>query len=297
LPGNYGQTKPLIFLRALYCVGSNYRPLRGGAAKAIGCPATGAAARNFRRNNPALFSASGVSDHPYPDNGSPVRDGLNDPNFAAFPALGKFGRELDRLTGTYGAHPHFGVYNTEYGYITHPPARRHYVSQNTAAFYLNWAEYLSYKNARIKSYMQYLFNDPGPNAGAYAGFASGLRTANNQPKPAYYAYRMPLYMPRGSFSHRQSVEVWGAARPAPFASLDGFGTQHARLQFKAVHAGWKTLTTFKVNRAGGYYDLHAKFPKSGQVRVTWTYPVSDSLFNSDLHGSTASSRTVNIKVH
>jgi hypothetical protein len=295
LPGDYGQTKPLLFIRTLYCLNANNRPLRGGAAGAVGCPTSGAAARRFRANNPALFNASGVSDHPYPDNGSPVRDGLNDPNFAAFPALGKLGRLLDRLTGTYGSHTHFGIYNTEYGYITHPPARAHYVSQNTAAYYLNWAEYLSYKNPRVKSYMQYLLEDPGPNAGAYAGFSSGLETARGRPKPAFYAYRMPLFMPRTSFSHRQSVEVWGAVRPAPFASQDGFGTQTARVQFKAAHAGWKTVSTFKVNHAGGYYDLHLKFPKSGQVRVQWTFPVSDSLFT--LHGYTVSSRTVNIKVH
>jgi hypothetical protein len=295
LPGNYGQTKPLIFLRTLYCVGSNYRPLRGGAASAVGCPTTGAAARRFRANNPALFSASGVSDHPYADHSSPVRDGLNDPNFAAFPALGKFGREVDRLTGTYGAHPHLSIYNTEYGYITHPPSHAPYVSPDTAALYLNWAEYISYKNPRVKSYMQYLLRDPGPNAGPYAGFASGLETAGGRPKATFYAFRMPLYLPHTSFSHSKAVEVWGAVRPAPFAALDGFGTQQARLQLKPAHSGWKTLTTFKVNHAGGYYDLHVKFPQSGQVRVQWTFPVSDSLF--DLHGFTASSRTVNIKAH
>jgi hypothetical protein len=297
LPGNYGQTKPLSFLRTLYCVGSNYRPLRGGAAGAVGCPTTGAAARRFRASNPALFNASGVSDHPYADHGSPIRDGLSDPNFAAFPALGKMGRELDRLTGTYGAHSHFAIYNTEYGYITHPPSHAPYVSPDTAAFYMNWAEYISYKNPRVKSYMQYLLKDPPANAGPYAGFASGLETASGRPKATFYAYRMPLYLPRTSFSHNQRVEVWGAVRPAPFAALDGFGTQHARLELKVAHSGWKTLTTFKVNHAGGYYDLHVKFPKSGQVRAQWTYPASDSLFDSGLHGFTASSRTVNIKAH
>jgi hypothetical protein len=143
--------------------------------------------------------------------------------------------------------------------------------------------------------MQYLLKDPPANAGPYAGFASGLEKANGAPKPAFYAYRLPLYLPRTSFSHKQAVEVWGAVRPAPFAVLDGFGVQRARLQLRAAHSGWKTLSTFKVNHAGGYYDLHVKFPKSGQVRVQWTFPVSDSLF--DLHGFTASSRTVSIKVH
>lgn len=287
LPGNYGQTKPLLFLRTLYCVGP----------RSPGCPTTAAGRRRFRANNPALFNASGVSDHPYADHGSPVSDGLNDPNFAAFPALNRFGRLLDRLTGAWGGHPHFALYNTEYGYITHPPSHPPYVSPNTAAYYLNWAEYISYRNRRIKSYMQYLLKDPPPNAGPYAGFASGLETARGAPKATFYAFRMPLFLPRTSFSHRRRVEVWGAVRPAPFATLDGFGVQRARLQLRAPHAGWKTLTTFRVNHAGGYYDLHVRFPRSGQVRVQWTFPKSDRLFKADLRGFTASSRTVSIRVH
>ena len=48
LPGNFGQTKPLQFLRTLYCVDSNYRELRGRAARAVGCPLTAAGSRSFR---------------------------------------------------------------------------------------------------------------------------------------------------------------------------------------------------------------------------------------------------------
>ncbi len=297
LPGNYGQTKPLIFIRTLFCLGSNYRKLSGGAARAVGCPTTGSASRRFRAANPGLFNASGVSDHPYPDNLSPVRDGRNDPNFAAFSSLGTFGRELDRVTGIYGAHPHYGIYNTEYGYITHPPARRHYVSPNTAAYYINWAEYLSYKNPRVKSYMQYLLTDPPATAGPYAGFASGLETSSGRPKATFYAYRMPLYMPRTAFSHRQSVEVWGAVRPAPFARLDGFGTQTARVELKPARSGWQTISTFRVSSSSGYFDLHLRFPRSGQVRVQWTFPRGDALFSPGLSGFTATSRSFAVSVH
>ena len=52
--------KPLIFLRSLYCVDSNYRELRGSAGVAQGCPTTAAGSRSFRKQNPALFSASGL---------------------------------------------------------------------------------------------------------------------------------------------------------------------------------------------------------------------------------------------
>jgi hypothetical protein len=49
--GDFGGVKPLRFLRALYCVGSDYRPLRGAAARARGCPTTTAGSRAFATQN------------------------------------------------------------------------------------------------------------------------------------------------------------------------------------------------------------------------------------------------------
>jgi hypothetical protein len=294
-PGNYGQTKPLQFIRTLYCLSPSYHQLRGSAARSVGCPTSGAGSRRFRAQNPGLFSASGVSDHPYPDNLSPVRDGRTDPDFAAFPDLGNLARTLDRATGSYGAHPHFSIYNTEYGYITSPPASRHYVSQATASYYINWAEYLSYKNSRVKSYMQYLLMDPPASSGPYSGFASGLETPSGVHKANYDAYRMPFYMPRTSFSRSSSVEVWGNARPAGFEKVGGYGTQQAQVQ-EQIGSAWKTLNTVNLNGVQGYFDVRMKFPSSGQVRLQWTYP-TDPLLPSGFSGHTIYSRSFNIKVH
>src|SRR5207248_1837885 len=58
LPGSFSTTKPLPFLRTLYCLDSRYRLLRGGAAAAVGCPPTPSASA-FRGQHPALFGASG----------------------------------------------------------------------------------------------------------------------------------------------------------------------------------------------------------------------------------------------
>ncbi|MGH3416763.1 MAG: hypothetical protein ACRDSS_09875, partial [Actinocrinis sp.] len=44
-PGNLGQTRPLLFIRDLYCVSSSFRPLRGAAARAAGCPTSRGAQR------------------------------------------------------------------------------------------------------------------------------------------------------------------------------------------------------------------------------------------------------------
>ena len=298
LPGFYGQTRPLLFLRDLYCVNSKFQPLRGGAASAIACPPSSAASRRFRSQNPALFNATGVSDHPYPQGESPASNAGDKVDFARFNDLGNLARELDHLTRIYGSGKHFPLYNTEYGYITRPPKGAPYPSPTTAAYFINWAEYLSYKNPRVKSYMQYLLTDPPPNAGAYAGFASGLETYRGVPKATFYAFRMPLYMPSTSFSRNQTVEVWGDVRPAPFATLDGFGVQHAQIQLQAGHGAWQTIATVAVASSTGYFDVRIKFPSSGSVRLAWTYPSTDSLLESpDVAGQTIYSRTFGVKVH
>ena len=298
LPGDAGQTKPIEFVRMLYCLDSSYRPLRGVNARALGCPASNAASRGFRRANPALFSASGVSDHPYAITASPVSDGVSDPDYATFPNLGRFATALDRSARTYGARPRFPIYNTEYGYITNPPHppdnNGRYASWATASTWINWAEYLSYKNSRIKSYMQYLLTDPSPTTGAYSGFASGLQTYKGQHKSTYDAYRMPVFMPTTSFSRRRKVEVWGAARPAPFAAIDGFTPATVQIQLRRGRS-WTTVATTGTH-GGGYFDVRIQFPASGLVRLQWTYPADPMLPKAD-DGTTIHSRSFAISVH
>ena len=302
-PGNYGQTQPLLFIRALYCVDSSYRELRGSLAGAEGCPTSSAASRRFRSQNPALFSASGVGDHPYPINLSPVSDGRSDPNFAAFPDLGNLAGVLDRTQRVYGSGTKFPIYNDEYGYITNPPnggvvpGGGHYLSQATAAYYINWAEYLSYKNRRIKSYMQFLLTDPSKIKGQGL-FASGLLTASGVQKQTYSAYRLPLYMPVTTFKGGQSVEVWGAVRPAGFMTSDTHQAQQVHIQLQPNSRGaFRTINTIKISSREGYFDIHMKFPSSGTVRLVWTYPSMDSLLPPGAPGATVYSRHVQIKVH
>ncbi|MFZ0088708.1 MAG: hypothetical protein WAL63_04325 [Solirubrobacteraceae bacterium] len=297
LPGNGGQTKPLAYIRTLYCVDSRYRQLRGSLAKAEGCPTSAGASRRFRSQNPALFGASGVGDHPYPGNQNPVTDGRSDPDFAAFPDLGNMERVLDRANGAYGSGKKYSIYNDEYGYITNPPNRGvvpvtggRYVSPATAAYYINWAEYLSWKSSRIASYMQYLLQDPAPTT-AIGGFASGLEFYGGRHKPGYDAYRLPVYMPHTSFSRSANEEIWGAVRPAPFMSKDGNGPQTVSIQLNN-----KTIKTVTVG-AGGYFDINTKFPSSGSVRLAWRYPNANPFLPASDLGATVYSRSFTIKVH
>ena len=305
-PGNFGQTKPLQFIRTLYCVDSSYRELRGAAAAAVGCPTNAAGSRSFRRKNPALFNASGFATHPYPINKPPTQASSNDPDFTEFSELPRLATTLDRLQRIYGSGKHYPIYNNEYGYITNPPnhSSAHFVSPTTAAYYDNWAEYLSWRSSRIANSMQFLLYDPNPtkNVPEYGGFASGLIFYGGARKPGYNAYRLPLFLPVTSVKRGRPVEVWGCLRPAHFARLDSGGTpQQVQIQFQRGSSGaFTTLRTVTVTNTRGYFDLHMTFPASGSVRLAWSYPPDDALLTPSLitpgDADTVYSRTVTVKV-
>ncbi len=305
LPGNFGQAKPMQFIRTLYCVSSSYQQLRGAAAAAVGCPTSAAGSRRFRSAHPALFGASGFGAHPYPVNLPPTEASSTDPDFTEFSELPRLAGALDRLQRIYGSGRRFPIYNTEYGYITNPPnnSASHFVSPGTAAYYINWAEYLSWRSGRIASAMQYLLYDPNPlRAPEFGGFASGLISYSGTPKPGYDAYRMPLFLPSTSARRGQRLEVWGCVRPAHFAALDtGEKPQQVQIQFQRGSQGaFATLRTVTVTSARGYFDLGMAFPASGSVRLAWSYPPNDPLLTPSLAdpgaADTVYSRTVKVTV-
>ena len=134
------------------------------------------------------------------------------------------------LQRAYGSHERFPIYDTEYGYITHPPNAKAYVSPATAAYYINWAEYLSWKQPRVASTMQYLLYDPprqATNAGD-GGFTSGLLFSNGRRKPAFAAYRLPLYLPVTSTRRGRRARGLGLRAPGALRDLrDGPATGRA----------------------------------------------------------------------
>jgi hypothetical protein len=293
LPGDYAQTKPLQFIPTLYCLDARAKPLRGSYAKARGCPVNAAGTRAFRAQHPGLFNASGVADHPYSGGRSPVDAKGLDKDFAIFSQLGNLEKVLDRSVSAYGSHKRYPIYSDEYGYITRPPQIAPYVSPATASYYMNWAEYLSWRSSRIASYAQYLLRDP-PH-GFPIGFTSGLESDLGKPKETYYAYRLPVYMPATSVRAGRPAEVWGSARPAHFMAIDGNGPQTVAIQLQA--GGQGTYRTIRTVNANGYFDLHLSFARGGgNLRLAYTYPASDPFLPVGFAGTTAYSRTVTVKV-
>ncbi len=285
-PGNFSGMVPLRFVRALYCVDESFRPLRGTAAAIRGCPTDSAGSRAFPRQHPALFQASALSDHPYPQGSVPPNVVTPaEPDYADLPAMPKLESTLDRSQQAYGSSRRLPIYSTEFGYQTDPPetiARA--IDPRIAAYYMNWAEYISWRDPRLRSYDQYLLTDP-PGANALGGFATGLEFKDGVAKATYAAYRMPLYLPATEAGPGRALEVWGCVRPAHYAQLDSGAPQRARIQFEPVgQHRFGTVATVTITSPHGYFDVLVRFPASGSVRLAWSYP----------HGPTVYSRVVAI---
>ena len=303
-PGVANGMVPLRFVRALYCVDARFRPLRGAAALARGCPANAGGSRRFRAQNPGLFYASGFAAHLYTsgqDSAPNQRDPSNEPDYGGLIDLPKLTSTLDRAQAAYGWHAHMGIFNTEFGFQTNPPSPTCgcvFLSPAKAAYYLNWSEYIEWSNARVRSDAQYLLYDaPGARGDqSQSGFSSGLLFIDGTAKPDYPAFALPLYLPSTSASPGHSLVVWGQVRPAPYAQRDGGSQQQVQIQFRPNSGGtWTTLTTATITNPAGYFRVPVAFPSSGQVRLQWSYPATFQ-FYPPYGGPPVTSRTQAITI-
>jgi hypothetical protein len=298
LPGNTAQTQALVFVRALYCLGSNYRPLTGSLAALYSCPTTAAASRQFRAQNPGLFNATGFADHAYDSKEAPDANPATIPaDDATFPVLKRVATALNKVTKAYGSSKQYPIYIDEFGVITNPPQTKGgYPSPAKAAVQLNQSEYLSYKNPRVASYSQYLLEDPIPNPNP--GFATGLFTSTGKPKATLSAYELPVWLPKPTVKAGSSTEVWGGARAAAFSqSATTKATPTVNIQMQKNGSGpWINIQTVKVSTATGYFDVHPKLPYSGNLRLAYTYPQTESLLPTNAAGSTITGRAVKVTV-
>ncbi len=269
-PGNFSGMVPLRFVRALYCVDGSLHQLRGAAATARGCPADAGGSQSFARENPALFAASGVAVHPYPQGGVPPNVATPlEPDYADLAALPRLESTLDRAVSAYGSSKRFALYSTEFGYQTNPPEKiARAINPVLASIYLNWAEYLSWRDPRIASWDQYQLPDP-----RRGNFATGLLFADGTPKALYYAYRLPVFMPVKTASQGHALEVWGEVRPARFARSVTGRAQSVAIEFHARGtSGFKVLRRIALTDPHGYFDTRIVVPTTGILRLGWAYP-------------------------
>ncbi|MGI8803165.1 MAG: hypothetical protein ACR2KV_13505 [Solirubrobacteraceae bacterium] len=277
-----GAIKPLHFIRQLYCLSDSYRPLRGAAAAARGCPVDAAGTARFRADHPGLFLATGWAHHPYElifaPNVPPA-----DPNFVTIASLGRLTDALQRILGAYGIDRPGGLplYLTEFGYQSKPPSPIG-VSLARQAAYLNQSEFIAYTNPHVHTLSQFLLRDdstiPGGTALARVGasFQTGLEFHGGKRKPAYSAYRLPIYLPATSVRRGHRIRVWG------FVRLSTYGTrQSVAVQLRPTKGrAFRTIATVQTDGGRGYLDVRVPLRASGSMRLSWSRPGTHQVIRS-----------------
>jgi hypothetical protein len=286
---------PLSFLRALYCVGDSYQPLRGPQTGALHCPAGGSPSA-FVKANPGLFDVTGFAHHPYSFFLAPNVPIGSDPNFAPLASLGALESALDRIFAAYGVHRRLPIYLTEYGYESKPPNPFRGVKPALQAAYLDEAQYMAWKDPRVRSMAQFLLVDSAPNTadkpgtiGYWSTFQTGLEYLGGRHKPAFAAYRLPIWIPQPTVARGAALFVWAMLRLAPNDT-----TQQAEVQWAAARVSgapgaggkgrargsgagaeggrartYRTLATVTTNDPDGFLTARVHVPGSGRVRVAW----------------------------
>ena len=223
------------FWRELMCLDTKGRRLSGSNASVRDC------------TSPGRMDVTGIAHHPYTKGAGKApsdKGGSRDITLASISRLylwvdrgGRAGRVPSRLP----------VFNTEFGFQTNPPDRTVGVSQSAQAQYLNQADYMSWRDGRLRSFSQYeLFDEHDTGA-----FQTGLRFEDGRAKSGLDAYRLPVW----AFKRSGYTYVWGMVRPARGAS------QTATVEYyDAGSRKWKRLRTVSVSASNRFVYLrtHAR---------------------------------------
>ena len=237
---------PGLFIRRALCLGDNLRPLRGSDARAYQCS-------HFSR-----LPIKGFAHHPYTRGGSlmPTSSIIKDDEITL-----KYIVRLERILGAAGRYKRIPsatpIYNTEFGLQSDPPDDLFGVSLERQAQGIDQADYMSWRNRRIRSVAQYNLIDDASTGGFNTGLVFNPNTRDGVEKPSYAAYRTPiLVINRGS-----TVDVWGQARPAgPNQRVEiqtGSGDEFQTVQ--SVQTGTQ-----------GYFYVSGMEKQSGSWRLRWT---------------------------
>lgn len=253
---------PLLFIRELYCLNRRFEPYTGTAAEKRGCPSGGG---GFADAHPALFRATAFAHHPYafespPQRSDPTRDD------AVMADLDRLELTLDNALARNGVHRKMPIWLTEYGYQTDPPDPFVGWPWKTQARFLAQAEWMAYRDPRVRSTTQFLLYDDAPleefptnDPRHWGTFQTGLRAVDGTKKTSYRAYQRTINVPgRARRGHR--IAVFGVYRPAE-APFD------ARVQFRrSGRHGWTTVATGPTS-ARGFIVKRVTARRSGAYRI------------------------------
>jgi hypothetical protein len=244
-PGPRANANPEPFLRDLFCLKANGRRLTGAAAQAQRCG-------GFKK-----LGVTGFAHHPYTRGGS--RPPASRPNAGEITVgvASRLTKLLDQA-GRAGRVPkRLPVFYTENGWQTNPPDQVFGVGLDFQAAYMNQADAIAYRNARVKAVAQYKLIDDADQG----SFQSGVRSINHAPKPSYAAYQLPIWVTKKGASN---VTVYGQVRPAP----DGAALQVDVQRAASAGGSFQTVQTVAVSSAKGQFTV--ELPNQGGLwRLRW----------------------------
>ena len=253
--------KPGVFLRQLFCLRRDLRPMRGRQATENRC--------DFRSRGPLPATAFGH--HPYPIK-NPPRSAHPDPDRFVLGDTPELIRLLDAATAAGRLSTQLPLWWTEMGWQTEPDPVRG-IPLMRQARWLGEAERYSYENPRVAVHGQFLLRDDEPRtfeppgSGEYwATWQSGLRFADGTAKPAYDAFRIPLVAPR-SVRAGTPLELWGVVRPAD----PGTPAKVIVQRRSSPDAPWQSLGELSVADPRGFITSIPD-PQPGDYRLVWHPP-------------------------
>jgi hypothetical protein len=235
---------PVDFIRELFCLNRSGRKMTGTAARDANC------------RKPGKFSVTGFAHHPYTRGGSQPPRARTLPGEITISTASRLKSLLSKGAKAGRIPRNLPISYTEFGYQTNPPDRLFGVSLPDQAEYINESDWIAFNDDRVVSVAQYKLVDE-PNV---ASFQTGLRFLDGTVKPAFDAYRLPIWVSKQG----DGVRVYGQVRPA------GDGVRElVEVQNRASeNSGFELVQTVEVTSTKGQFtvDLPAR---AGQWRLRW----------------------------
>ncbi len=239
---------PGAFLRGTLCLDDAGKALKGAAGAALDC--TG----SFPR-----LPVTGFAHHPYTRGGSQPPTSRGTSGEITVATASRLRAIIRQAAARRRVPAGLAISYTEFGFQTNPPDTLFGVSLAAQARYLNESDWLAYRDPSIRAVGQYELVDERKAS----AFQTGLRFLDGRAKPAYAAYRLPLWVSRQGSRYR----IWGQVRPALDRARDTVLVERA----PSGSARFATVARTTLRGSKGFVDLTVP-AHSGAWRLSWTPP-------------------------
>ncbi len=239
-------TPPGEFLRDLFCIDGKGRNLTGARSRALDCS-------GFRH-----LPVTGLSHHPYSRGGSRPPTARGSANEITVSSALRLRTIIRRAAARKRIRRSLPIWYTEYGFQTNPPDSLFGVSLDEQATFINQSDYIAYKDRSVVSVAQYELRDESN----LASFQTGLRFNDGRLKPAFAAYRLPIWVSR---FRKGRLRIWGQVRPAEDDAVEDVEIQND----PDASGDFTTVATVRTTNAKGFIDTRVDF-RPGTWRLRWT---------------------------